>query len=227
MKKQKTNKLFYKKYPYKIKCHIKGAWLLRNNVIEETIRYCNSQSAPSWKWANVYTNHNVDVPEVADFIEKIKPYFDLVKLRIEHNFLDIYTEDRQIYDTLSNSLSKWVQYVWEPENQKYLNFLLSSNSVKILCDEYPHKKYRYKVYIKNKLNPETKKNFSSWASNYPEKIITTGESTAWLDNVLMYTWNPCLYIEDQATLSMVCLFLGNNVQRVEEYITKVSINTTL
>jgi hypothetical protein len=201
---------------------------MRNNVIEGIICYRNSQPEPSYKWTNIYRrHHNVDIHDIVDFTEKLKPCFDLVKIRIEHDFLDIYTEDRQIYDTLSNSLSKWTKYVWEPENQEYLNFLLSSNSVKILCDEYPHKKYRYKVYIKQKLSLETKKNFASWVKNYPEKIITTGDSTAWLNEEIAYTWNPCVYIEDQATLSMVGLFLGSNVQRVEEYITKVSINTTL
>lgn len=225
LKKQITNKLFYKKYPYKISCLIKGIWLLRNLGLEGARNFCETGNIKSWLAPRDY-RPEVD-KDLKDFIVKFEPYFGNVKTRIEHSIFDIYVSEKSIFDKICNDLSPWIRVIWEPENQESLDFLLSNTSVKILCDEFPHKKYRYKVYIKHKINEETRRSFSKWIKNYPNKILVTGDSVKWFDNELYFTWNPCLFVEDQATLSMIGLFLGGSVQKVEEYITKVSINTTL
>lgn len=199
--------------------------MLRNLGSEETKIFCDTGNIKSWIFAG---NYKPDVDDnLKSFITKFEPYIGSVKTRIEHSIFDIYTEEKNIYKNICNDLSPWVRTVWEPENQESLDFLLSHTSVKILCDELPHKKYPYKVYIKYKLDEETRKSFSKWIKNYNSKILVTGESIKWLEQELYFTWNPCIFVEDQATLSMIGLFLGDSVQKVEEYITKVSINTTL
>jgi hypothetical protein len=226
LKKRITNKLFYKRYPYKIRCIIDGAWLLRGLRIDNVKTFIKSKDNKSWCWAVSYRS-DIDEEKLENFVEKIIPYLPKIKIRIENSIFNIYTLDEDVYYNLIAELVHYVEEVWAPENQEYLDFLLSGNSVKILCDDLPYKKYRYKVHIKHRLNEETKKSFSNWLKNYSGKIYASGESAKWLENDFYFTWTPCIFVEDHATLSMIGLFLSGSILKVEEYITKVSINTTL
>lgn len=199
-------------------------WIIRNYGFEESKHLCKTRNFHEKKWLGFH-KPNIDINELEQFINKFESYSGNVKIRLEVNVIDIYIRDYDTYNQILYDLEPWIRGIWEPENQESLNFLLSSNNIKILCDDYPYNKYKYKVYIKYKINEEARKSFSSWIKHYPNKIYAIGESAKWLENDFYFVWNPSIYVEDQATLSMIGLFLGGSVQKVEEYVTRNSINT--
>ena len=214
-KKQKTKRLFYKKYPYKIECFVPNGYYLRYYIKDKEIPYYVSISDTT----------------LTPFWEKLKPLQDSVKIRIENNFISIYTTDQLVFEKATEELGEWVTCTWEPENQEFLNFLSEGNGIKVLCVQYPHNKYRYKICVNLKTDEDIKTRFANWVKNYPDNILVNKGSLAWFRgeyHVPSYTtFTPYLYVSDQKMLSMVCLFLGKFIGRIEEYILKESINTTL
>lgn len=224
LKKQTTNKLFYKKYPYKISCNLRGVWVLRSFGLAAVKEYCKTGEIKK----NVYWDTQIDRKSFSDFLMVLEPLLNDLKIRIEHSFLDIYIDNRTLYNTLLQSLEPWLRSAWEPANDEELEFLLKQqNSKKIVCKELPYKKYQYKVHLRYRTDIETRNRFFSWMLNYGNKIYAPGKTQGWLQYDNRWAWSPFLYVEDLGTLSMVCLFLSGAVVRVEEFIPKRSINTTL
>lgn len=161
------------------------------------------------------------------FLAIFEPYMSRVKYRCEGTACDIYLDNQQDYESLTEVLGPFLEEAWEPANQQELDFLKNCGSKKIVCDELPHKKYRYKLYIKFRTGPEIRKNFGEWIKNYKGKIHAAPQTEQWFSRQNRWSWNPFVYVADQPTLSMAGLFLGSAVHKVEEYIPRVSINTTL
>ena len=222
-KKALTNKLFYKKYPYKITCNITGCWILRSYGYEKTKEFCNTQQWTYTKW-----KPTIDRDGLIAFMTAIDPYISLAKFRFEHNFFDVYLDTEEKYKQLQTILAPWITLICEPENQEILKFLLEKqNNKKTICSKIPYGLYKFKIYLRYKTDPEIRKNFLTWSKNYGDKIRIPNQTSQWLEYDSRWQWNPFLYVADQSTLSMVSLFLSGSITKVEEYIPKMSINTTL
>lgn len=223
LKKLTTNKLFYKKYPYKITCNIKGCWLVKSYGWENTKDYCRTGI---FKYSRY--KPNVDNVNLYHFIDLMKPFSNQVKFRFEHDFFDVYVEEKSLYTKLQDILSQWMVSICEPENDTELLFLLEEkNAKKVVCKNLPHGKYRYKIHLRYKTDIDVRQNFAKWMLNYHDRIRAPQQTLHWLERDNHWHWTPFIYVEDLPTLTMVGLFLGRAVMRVEEYIPKVSINTTL
>jgi hypothetical protein len=224
MKSLKIRKLFYGKYPYKIECHVSGAYLITRWDGERIKHFCLREEGK--KELSSYFK-NINKKDLFDFYNALEPYLGKkLKFRTENNVIAIYLDNKDVFDSLSQRINQWVNSLYEPANEEELDFLLNSNK-KIICSDLPYGKYKYKVYLKYHTNLNTRQQFKRWITNYGEKIKTNSASESWFDKNPYYPINPQIYVEDQAILSMIGLFLGNNLRKVEEYITRSSINTTL
>lgn len=223
-KKVLTNKLFYKKYPYRITCGIQGCWLIRSYGWDQAKQF--AIDGTGWHFSN--WRPKVDGENLNEFITVIDSYRDTLKFRFEHDYFDIYLEEENQYNNLQQLLARWIQGLSEPEDKTSLNFLKEEqNSRKVICNKLPHGKYRYKIHLRYRTSIDLRKNFKNWITNYADKIRVPHQTLEWMEYESRWQWCPFMYVEDQGTLSMVCLFLGGSVYKIEEFIPKRSINTTL
>jgi len=127
---------------------------------------------------------------------------------------------------MKNKLEEFIIEVVEPGSQEELDLLTKNTAKKVVCDDLPHKLYRYKISIKATTPPNIRTSFKSWISNYGENIKTSGSTDRWFTSLRNYG-QPFIYVKDSPMLSMVSLFLGGNISKIEEYVPRSSINTSI
>jgi hypothetical protein len=113
-----------------------------------------------------------------------------------------------------------------PASDTELDFMNNNSSKKVLCNHIPFNKYPYKVHIKYTMSRNNRLAFGKWISNYNGKIKASSAAHDWFNGKESYN-ALIIYVEDQPTLSMVGLFLGNSISKVEEFIPRSSINISL
>jgi len=219
---QKTSKLFYGKWPFKLECQIHGGWMVKRLGIPRTLDYCLS-SKPTAVWSR----NNINRQDLLEFANTIEPFLNLeLQIRVEGNHFNIYCKDRLLLNQLSKELSKWTTALCEPANDLEFNYL-ENTTKKVICNHIPFKTYCYKVYLKSTAPLNVRNSFESWIQHYEGKIKVPRHTKEWFVKGSGWGWIPTVYVKDPATLSMVGLFLGNNVQKVEEFIPRSSINSTI
>jgi hypothetical protein len=164
--------------------------------------------------------------ELLEFLLVLKNFMDRdVHLRYEGNKVSIFCRDKVLQQLLETELSHWLCAVYEPANATEFEFLTNQTAKKVVRDILPYDLYKFKVNLRASTDISTRIKFSSWIKNYGDKIKVANHTEQWFKNGQTgYGWNPTMYVEDSATLSMVGLFLGNNVRSIEEFILRSSIN---
>ncbi len=219
IKKQKTNKLFYNKWPYKIECHIAGANKITVYGIDRVLDWCDGH-------LNIGEARHIDKKEIQKFINLSKPFMEdqeNIKIRTEGAHFNLFVKDPVLLDKIVKILRPWVWNVFEPSNEAELQFLLDNENKKVLCDLLPYDKYTYKVVMRSsKVN--IKEQFLNWSKNYSEdQIKISGQTERWLQGQYSYKQDPFFYVKDAPMLTMTRLFLGDNVRRVYEYVPRSSL----
>lgn len=211
-----TNKLFYGKWPYKVVCAVKGAW---------SYRY--PRSSKSVSVANAWRPNS----EILTFIED----FDIleierqhIKLRVENNHFNIFCQDEIILNIIKKKLKKWIVSVYEPATDAEKQYLIDNGNKKILCNTLPLDRYQYKIYLNPHIESYNKLKFWEWLSQYGnDRIRISHDSKHWLLNHIGWIPAPFLYVTDRKDLSMICLYLGSNLKKVEEFVLRDDINTKI
>ena len=222
MRYQKTSRLFYKKWPFKIESRVRGANHIKYHGVDAVIDYCTGQPVkPGW-----WNAKNIDKPQLLKFARAVKPYLDKeLQYRCEGSHFNIYCRDKDLLKELLKDLKPWVTQVTEPEDDISFDYLTENTGSKVLCNEYPWGIYEYKIVLRESMAPETRANFLTWCQKFPEKIKVANSSLSWLSNKKMWLQQPFVYVKDTGTCSMALLFLGKDCSKVLQYILKSSINT--
>lgn len=227
MKLQKfpTSKLFYNKWPYKILCIVTESWRIKRLGLKKTLDYCYNPD-------NVfYSNRFRGSPQVIinllKFTHAMEPFLSKeIQIRSEGNLFNIYCRNTELYNEMISKLDEFISEIHEPINNHEFDYMINNSAKKILCNQFPHKKYQYRIWIKSSFDNELKLKFSQWILNYNNNIMVSTHTHNWLMlNSRYWIPQPSIYVKDSSTLSMVGLFLGNNVQKVEEFVLRSSINT--
>jgi hypothetical protein len=228
MKRSKTNKLFYGRYPYKISCEVLGAYLIVREGIEETKDICNNIIKPHLQfWYDNYWKKNIDKSNLSAFAKSLEPFVGKdLKFRTEGRIFDIYCLNREIFEKLEKNLSEWIREITEPNSKKELEFLTNSGPKKIVCQKLPHGKFQYRVYVRYKTDIAIRIKFKNWIDQYGDKVRLPGQTYDWFTMGNRWAWTPNFYVEDSATLSMVGIFLGNAIQKIEEFVPRSNINSS-
>lgn len=223
---QKTSKLFYKKWTHKIECWCRESWLIKSKGVAETLERCRlSQLSNKNKWANLYYMNRDDAIRLEQFATVLAPFLDKDLQLVSTGTLSIYCKDLDLYTELVAALDEFIIAVIEPSNDTELQFLTDNGHKKILCNRLPHHKYNYKITFNPLCNADVKRRFESWIHNYGDKVRIPKSTAYWF----MRGWRPSpfIYVEDKSTLAMIGLFMGQDVKKIEEYITRSSINISL
>lgn len=226
---QKTKKLFYEKYPYKITCQLVGVSYIRS-YIQKHVKYV---ALPNFRihlsYVNIkrYRNHQIDIDLLEEFCINCSNIFTdkNIRIRIEHNIIDFYVQDADLFNDLTTKLSKYITVITKPESDKLLEKLLEHKR-HVFCDEYPHGKYKFKVILRPMSYTE-KLNLIKWAEKYQNNQIYIPQYVEeFLNGRKLYYDNPYFYVEDEKTLMMVAMAAGNGIRRTEKYILNSSLILT-
>ena len=215
-KKTKSSKLFYGKWPYKVICRVEGAWAIRYGIsyIRDMV-------------IGKDFHRNVNKSKLKKFVKLAEPFLiDTIKKRCENNICTFYCADLAMYDDMKDKLEEFIVEVVEPGSQEELDLLTQNTAKKVVCDALPHKLYRYKISIKATTPPNIRTSFKSWIANYGEIIKTSNSTDRWFTSLRNYG-QPFIYVKDSPMLSMVSMFLGGNISKIEEYVPRSSINTSI
>lgn len=196
-----TKRKFYNKWLYKITLCIRGI---------DCFRYSDISMAPTRKYVDTFYLHALG-NELAS-VEKSQ-----WGKRIECNNIDIYTNDRDLFLRLSNRFSEVTIHRFEPHDE----YQLSENSNVYIVNQYPHGKFRYKVFLSpHKLSNEKdrKIQFLTWVDTQGDRVRISDSVRDWF---LHMNWNwdrRYMYVEDEKTLMMLKMRESDALGKVYKYL---------
>jgi hypothetical protein len=177
---------------------------------------------------NYYKANSHEKGEVIKFLNAIESHLDKeIQIRAEGGHFNFFCRDRALKDAIVKDVKDWLRNVYGPDTDEELEFMLSSGRKKLVCSKLPYDKYRYKLNFKTNMPVDVRPKFLEWANKYNSKTAIADSTQRWLEGRTSYVQAPFMYVEDDKTLAMFGLFLGNHVRIVEEFILRSSINTSL
>jgi hypothetical protein len=199
-KQKVTKKLFYGKYTSKILLLTSAAYMFRGGdfkTIREEILYCKDTDR------EYYRQLSLNEIEFAELIfGALQGEFLPYGIRAECTHLTFYSNNEQFIDKLARISGGRVREVHKPENDVVKSYLINTTN-KIVAKTYD---FKFKLQLKySKDNPT----FFKWAEGIPKiKVVNTTAFNGWC------------YVLDEKTLNMCKLYLGNNIRRIDEFVTE-------
>lgn len=204
-----TSKLFFNKYKYKVVLISAGAsWFRGNNVdyAHDQLQDLKSKIDFNISW-KTKLKRDVDeqkyIESIIKFLRKVSDY----DLRVESPLLSFYTNIEKDVELLVKIDSARIKYVSYPEDGDQSN--LGKNQV-------ISKKLDYQFKITMGRTRQDYTNFIEWSKNNT-KIRMPKRAKKDLTNT--HSWGGChFYVKDDKTLTMVKMFLGSDINKVENVI---------
>lgn len=214
----KTTKLFYNKWPYKLVLkHQRGRALKMfgpNYLIDCVLN----------KKGHQYYG-DMDTGRFASTMAKYWEHD--IQIRVERSNMSVFCKNEKLFYEMELDFKNWLCEIHEPANREELNFLMEQNRRKIVCNELPHGKYKFRVKIKSSMDVDSRRSFLVWLKKYDDKVKIATHTKTWFNQGHSgYGWDPNFLVEDSSLLTMAMLFLGGNARIIEEYVPRSSINTS-
>lgn len=220
--KQTTHKLFYKKWSYKIKCYCKGSWMIKRLGIQQTVKRCLQKKSET---ARTVWPSDFEPEELLDFLQAVEIYLDKdIHIRAEGRIFSIYCNDEGLFKKICKRMDRWVQAVFEPANDAEFQFMQDNGHKKIICNHLPFQRYQYRVHFKERMPLDFREKLWAWIIKYDGKMRVPIRVENWLKGSKQWVTAPNVYVEDGPMLSMMLLFLGDRLSKVEEFVPRSVIN---
>jgi hypothetical protein len=222
MKSQKiklTSRKFYGKWLYKISLRQAGCAIFRNYKFDYIKDLCQGdlESVRSYSThQKAYTNRE-NILRLCEVLEKYDP--KIWTKRIENNNLDLYTNDLEFYQTVSQEFQDTVVHQFEPDPATI--DLLTNSSSAVAVKKLPHDRYQYRVYLlphKMAGDREGKQRYIEWLKNQGDRVTCTPAVENWF---IRTDWNwdrRYILVENESTLLMLKLRNSEVVGRIYNYI---------
>jgi len=202
---KKTNKLFLDKYRYKLVIISKFASVFRGRDIEDAagkiIHWKENKIFPSW----IHNPLPSDLDRAYNILKAFQKIVDY-KLMVSSPFLTLYTDNLDDFKQISKELFDYIKYISMPEDTRPL---LEKNTIYL-----KHIDYNFKITLtKHVPNNES---FFNWCNNN-DKIRMPNRCK----NHIKRGWrngDSYFYVKDSRTLSLVQMFLGSNIRRIDRVI---------
>jgi hypothetical protein len=170
-------------------------------------------------------NGHYDPDTLLLFVQDVEKYLNKdIYIRSEGRIFSIYCNDKALFDRMTRTLEGWIEAVYEPATGAEYQFMLDNGSKKVICNHLPFKRYQYRVYIKERIDAGLREKLWQWMDKYDGKFHTSATLDRWLLGKQLWITNPAIYVEDGPSLSMLLLFLGERVSRLEEFVPRSRIN---
>lgn len=224
MKLLKTNRLFFKKYAYKVECNLPGADLVRRYNAAELAHLFSLPYKPTIIKYRTLTADNKN--SIVEFRTAVDPWLHKdQKTRIEMNLFNFYFDNEVECDKFVAAVGKFISKVTKPDSAKDLDLLQSKNFISV-CDKLPHRKFQYKIMLSNSMPDDTREKFITWAEMYTDKFEIPGKTLRWLKGKTTYCYEPFLYVESSKELTLVNLYISQHIRRTYEFVLRdTAINT--
>ena len=219
MKFQKTKKLYYGKYPYKIELRVPGSYMIRDRNAEEIKNQTPSKNYYRFKKFSEQNHKNLVkfIDTAGDLLTNKK-----IKSRCESDTISFYSEEYSIHEAIHKKLSEWVIVVTEPENNASLKKLTEKKHI-VLCRSIPYGKFQYRVHLNPYMPREDRVKFHKWLDNYKKYIGISTNCKEWLEGNYSWMNSPVINIQDNKHLAFIQLYLGKNLKKTEHYIVRSTL----
>jgi len=218
IRKLKSSKLFYNKWPYKVECWQAGASRIVHSGPALCKEWCLTGKVLRFSPHDLRSMDKVKFSAFIDASEKFLDMKEDIQIWVEGSHFNLFCKDITILEEIDNVLFPWIKNIVGPTTPEELAFLLSNGHKKILRDVLPKEKYRYRIFFKSKFPADKRESFISWANKYGDKLDISGTSRRWLLGQRHYSQDPFMYVEDDKMLSMAGMYLSGYVKKVEEFI---------
>ena len=214
-----TTRKFYGKWLYKASFDIQGCALLRSKTLNEVEAFCKgpTPNESHYTLKQRAWNNREDILDLCNHLSVHDK--DTYSLRIESSILDVYTNDKELYNAVSVNLETMLRHRFEPTDSNI--DLLNANQNYITVDKLPKGRYNYRVYLlphKMKGDKEGKQQYLEWLKRQGGKITCTPAVENWFLNT---DWNwdrRYVLVEDEATLLMLKLRNSEVVGRIYNFV---------
>jgi len=217
---KKTKKKFYNKFIYKVTLDAPGSRALRWYSISQLATLdlsAASKRTYSWQEEIVKTVSNnskfwLDLTGIVLGFKK-----ELWRKRLEGENLDIYTNDSDLYNKLCNTFPDRIVLRYAPK--KGTEQLLLDNDKEILCNEIPHGKYNYRVYLyPHKIDSQTKVKVCDWFKRQGDKTSFSKSIEKWLLNTKENWDRRYVLIDNESTILMLRLLSSEVIGQTHKYV---------
>jgi len=192
---------------YKVGLKIEGCAILRGRPIN-TVKFVFGQDMdekvfyPQWRTKS-FVNRS-SIIRFCEFMEKFPE--DEYALRIENDRLDVYTNNQDLYDTLSTTCEENIIHRFQPDINNL--HILNRPQHTIIVKKLPKNRYNYRVYLlphKMPSRSEDKKKYINWIKTQDPRRTCTPALEKWFFTT---DWNwdrRYVLVEDEATVLMMKL----------------------
>jgi hypothetical protein len=194
--------------------------MIKRGGIPYAIQQCYNKQQPGSLFRNDF-----DPTKLLSFINDIEGYLDKdIQIRTEGSIFSIYCSDEALFNKMIKKLDFWITEVHVPANDQEQSFIEENGHKKILCNHLPFQKYQYRVHLKEKISVDIRDKLWNWMAKYDGKFRTPIRVANWLMSRKQWVTSPSIYVQDSPTLSMLLLFLGDRISKVEEFVPRDMIN---
>ncbi len=210
-----TTRKFYNKWIYKVTLHIPGVAIYRLHKLED-IPFINFHVE-----RNVYSTfakaaaHKEEIIKLSYFLMAWGQ--DLWAKRIERSTIDIYTNEKTMYNNLRTNFEDIVSAASEPDEN---NLSILENTGSVIVKKLPHDKYHYKAFLlPHKIKDRAdKQSYLDWIETQGDRILISPVVKDWFIKT-DYNWDRrYVLVEDNQTLMLLKLRNPEALGRIYDYV---------
>ena len=215
LKANTTTRKFYNKWLYKVTLNIPGVAIFRQYRLEQIPLLNFAGQRHSHSTMGRASLHKQELIALSAFLSNWDS--ELWAKRIECNDIDLYTNDKTMYEELFLNFAEVVSSRSEP-NECDLDILEHTGS--IIVKKLPHDRYAYKAFLlPHKVKDrQDKREYVDWISGQNDRILISDVVKEWF---VKTDWNwdrRYVLIEDSQTLLMLKLRNPDALGRVYDYV---------
>jgi hypothetical protein len=215
-----TTKKFYGKWLYKASFQLEGCVLFRTKTLEEVNNFCLGPAPETHYWHATNTKAYANRETILDLSNFLGGYTkEDYNLRIESSFFDVYTNDSEFYNSVSNRFAGMLRHRFEPDAATAE--LLNENKNYISVKKLPKERYNYRVYLlphKMAKDREGKQKYINWLKSQSPRITCTPAIEKWF---VATDWNwdrRYVLVEDESMLLMMKLRNADVVGKIYNFV---------
>ena len=203
---------------YKVGLKIEGCAILRGRPIH-TVKDVFGQDMDEKVFYPQWRNKSfVNRSSIVRFSEFMKEFpTDSYAVRVENDRLDVYTNDQDLYNTLSSTCEENIIQRFQPDIDNL--HLLNRSQHTIIVNKLPKNRYNYRVYLlPHRMIREDKNKYLDWIKKQDPRITCTPALEKWFINT---DWNwdrRYVLVEDEATVLMMKLRNAEVVGTVYKFV---------